>query len=92
MYAHASIRSAEVTISFPEARDPFGQRQGSLPFPLDKATRTLGTRLARSPWKRLRNELTERDWENAVQGLGKVPPIISCTPSQSKYPCPRRPT
>ena len=26
---------------------------------------------ARSPRIRHRNELTERDWENAVQGLGK---------------------
>ena len=26
----------------------------------------------RSPRIRHRNELTERDWENAVQGLGKV--------------------
>ena len=29
----------------PRGRDPFGQRQGSLPVPLVKATRTLGTRL-----------------------------------------------
>ena len=30
----------------------------------------------RSPRIRHRNELTERDWENAVQGLGKDSPII----------------
>ena len=24
------------------------------------------------PWLRHRSELTERDWENAVQGIGKV--------------------
>ena len=29
----------------PRGRDPFGQRQGPLPVPLAKATRTLGTRL-----------------------------------------------
>ena len=30
----------------------------------------------RSPRIRHRNELTERDWENAVQGLGNVFPIF----------------
>ena len=31
----------------------------------------------RSPRIRYRNELTERDWENAVQGLGKAPPSVN---------------
>ena len=32
----------------------------------------------RSPRIRHRNELTERDWENAVQGLGKCTPTTVC--------------
>ena len=31
----------------------------------------------RSPRIRHRNELTERDWENAVQGLGKLKGMFS---------------
>ena len=37
---------------------------------------------ARSPRIRHRNELTERDWENAVQGLGKA---VSTTPPPWHY-------
>ena len=32
----------------------------------------------RSPRIRRRNELTERDWENAVQGLGKKRLTLHC--------------
>ena len=54
--------SRRFSISFPEAaillvRDPWGRGWA---FP------------ACSPRIRHRNELTEMDWENAVQGLGKI--------------------
>ena len=42
---------------------------------------------ARSPRIRHRNELTERDWENAVQGLGKSSQLFDLrAPSSTDVP------